>query len=105
AALGRAIGYLLGGAVGFLLATQLIGPVRAAWPKRRHVSTRTLAQYAGAMMMVDAAHVLTVQVDILLVGSLIGTTAAGQLGAVNRLYVFLTYMGLALAAGVAPRLA
>jgi O-antigen/teichoic acid export membrane protein len=105
AALGRAIGYLLGGVVGLLLATRLIGPVRAAWSRRREISTGMLARYAGAMMMVDASHVLIVQVDILLVGSLLGTTRAGQFGAVTRLYVFLTYMGIALAAGVSPRLA
>jgi O-antigen/teichoic acid export membrane protein len=105
AALGRAIGYLLGGVVGFVLATRLIGPIRTAWSRRREVTTRTLARYAGAMMTVDAAHILIVQVDILFVGSLLGTTRAGQFGAVTRLYVFLAYMGIAVAAGVAPRLA
>jgi len=105
AALGRAIGYLLGATVGFVLATRLIRPVRAAWSRRRDIPTATLARYAGAMMTVDAAYSVTIQVDILLVGGLLGAASAGQLAAVNRLFTFLTYMGLALAAGVAPRLA
>jgi O-antigen/teichoic acid export membrane protein len=104
AALGRAVGYAVGALVGLLLAAPIIRPVRAAWRRRRSVPVRMVGGYAGAMMIVDAAHTAIVQVDVVLIGAILSVGAAGPFAAVSRLFIFLTYLGNSVAAGVAPRL-
>ena len=104
AALGRAIGYTVGAIAGLLLARSITGSARAAWVRRRTVSPGSIGRYAGAMMLVDAAHTAIVQVDVLLIGGVLGVVAAGPFAAVIRLFTFLTYLGNSAAAGVAPRL-
>ncbi len=104
AVLGRAVGYTFGGLVGLWLVRRITGPLRAAWKRRGIVSIRSIAGYAGAMMIVDVFHSAIAQIDILLVGAILGLDAAGQFGAVNRLYTFLTYLGISVASGVGPRL-
>lgn len=105
AALGRAAGYVLGGVAGLLLARPIIGPLRHAWARRVTVPVRSIARYAGSMMIVDAAHTAIVQVDVLFIAGVLTVSAAGPFAAVTRLFTFLNYIGTAAAAGVAPRLA
>jgi O-antigen/teichoic acid export membrane protein len=105
AALGRAIGYLFGGMVGLVLATRIGGSLREAWGRRRTIAIRSLTRFAGAMMIVDTATVAIAQVDILLIGAILGVAAAGPFGAATRLITVLGYLGNSVAAGVAPRLA
>lgn len=103
AAFGRAIGYGVGAVMGALILARLVPRRRARGPARE-VSRRRLAGYAGALLVVDSAYTLFQQIDVLLIGGILGTAAAGVFQAPLRLIVFLHYPGLALAAGVAPRM-
>jgi len=76
-----------------------------AGPGHVREAMRSIAGYAGALLVIEAAYTLFSQIDILLVGALLGPAAAGVFQAPVRLATFLGYPGLAIANGVAPRLA
>jgi O-antigen/teichoic acid export membrane protein len=105
AAFGRTVGYGLAAVLGLSMATRLVGrgalALRAGWGDR----LRRLAAYAGALVIVDGVFVAFTQIDVLLVGAMIGTTSAGLFQAPLRLITFLQYPGGALAAGIGPQLA
>jgi O-antigen/teichoic acid export membrane protein len=92
----------VGGALGAFLLLRLVGPRR---PGARRLPVKHIAGYAGALLIVDGAFALFSQLDVLLIGAIMSATAAGLFQAPLRLVTFLHYPGLALAAGVAPRLA
>jgi O-antigen/teichoic acid export membrane protein len=66
---------------------------------------RRVARYGGALLIVTIAYTLFEQVGVLLIGAMIGTAAVGIFEAPNRLTLFLSYGGQAVAFGVGPRLA
>ncbi len=66
---------------------------------------RQIAAYAGALLIIDAIFGALTQIDILLIGAILGTSAVGIFQAPARLITFLHYPGLALSAAVSPRLA
>jgi O-antigen/teichoic acid export membrane protein len=105
AMLGRAAGYAFGAVVGAVLLRRLL----ARTPSRRlpgpEVRRRTLIAYAGVVFVIDVAFTLFEQIDVLLIGAIIGTHAVGVFEAPLRLTVFLAYGGQALALAIAPRLA
>ncbi len=104
AAAGRAIGYIAGGLIGAVLAVRLLG--RTAIKARRGAPpTRRLMRYASALLVIDASYAVYGQLDLLLVGALLGTGAAGIYGAPVKLTTFLHYPGLAAANTIAPRMA
>ena len=105
AAFGRAAGFVAGGVFAVLLGARILGREAIGIGVRERVSTRRIAGYAGALFIIDGAFALFQQVDVLLIGAIISTTAAGLFLAPLRLVSFLTYPALALANGVAPRLA
>lgn len=103
AAFGRAIGYSVGAIVGVLLLLRLLAP--GSWSERRGgPPIRRLAGYAGALLVVDSAYAIFSQIDLLLVGALVSTTAAGIYGAPLKLTALLHYPGLAIANAVSPRI-
>ena len=104
AAFGRAIGYGCGALLGVLLMVRLLG-VRPFAERRGAPSTRELVGYAGALLIIDGVWAIFAQLQLLLVGGLLGTIAAGIYGAPAKLATFLHYPGLAMANAVAPRLA
>lgn len=104
AAFGRAIGYGCGALLGALLMVRLLGAGPFA-ERRGAPSTRELAGYAGALLIIDGVWAVFAQLQLLLVGGLLGTIAAGIYGAPAKLAGFLQYPGLAMANAVAPRLA
>jgi O-antigen/teichoic acid export membrane protein len=101
---GRLIGYTFGALAGVLIIWRRLGTKsfaeRSGGPRMR-----ALIGYAGAMLIIDGAYAVFSQVDILVVGAVLGTVAAGIYGAPLRLIVLLTYIGVAIAQAVAPRLA
>jgi len=106
AAFGRGAGFLAGGALaGVLLQRLLRRTAPAAGTRREPVSGRALVGYAGALVIIDGAFVLFQQIDVLLIGAIVGVTAAGLFQAPLRLITFLEYPTYALALAVAPRLA
>jgi O-antigen/teichoic acid export membrane protein len=64
-----------------------------------------VARYGSALLLVTIAYTLFEQIGVLLIGAFIGTHAVGIFEAPNRLTIFLSYAGSALAAGIGPRLA
>jgi O-antigen/teichoic acid export membrane protein len=104
AAFGRAIGYGFGTFFAFVLVARLVN--RHALSLRGNPSgrIRQIARYAGALLIIDAVFATITQIDILLIGAILGTTAVGVFQAPAKLITFLHYPGLALSAGVSPRL-
>lgn len=105
AAFGRAIGYLSGAAVAFVLCQRLFGWNIVRIGARGRADRRSLAVYAGALFVVETAFTLLAQVDVLLVGALLGASAAGIYQAPMRLVTVLQYPGLAASNSIAPRTA
>ena len=105
AAFGRAIGYASGGAIAFALCQRLFGWDIVRVRGRRSADGRLLALYAGALFVVETSFTLLTQVDVLLVGALLGASAAGIYQAPLRLVTVLQYPGVAVSNSVAPRTA
>jgi stage V sporulation protein B len=104
AALGRGIGFCAGALFGFLVLRRELGP-RALSITRRAGHLTRLVRYAWALVIVNGAFALFEQIDVLVIGAVLGTAAVGQFQAPLRLAVLLHYPGLAVASAVAPRLA
>jgi O-antigen/teichoic acid export membrane protein len=102
---GRAIGYVLGALLGIFMVARLLGPSIVRRPTISSPFVRQLARYAVALMIIDGIYSIFAQVDVLLVGAILGAGSAGIYGAPLRLSVVLGYPANAITAGVAPRLA
>ncbi len=105
AMLGRAIGYATGAVLAAYVLRRFLARLPRARPSGPSIGRRTLAAYAGVLFLVDVAFTLFEQVDVILIGAIIGTHAVGVFEAPLRLTIFLGYGGQALAVAVAPRLA
>lgn len=106
ALLGRGAGYAVGAVFGGILAARVFGPAAVVPRGSAHVDgSRSLVRYAGALLIVDGAFALFSQVDVLLIGQLLGTASVGLFAAPLRLCALLHYPGLAVANSVAPRIA
>jgi len=105
AAFGRAIGYGFGTALALWLARQAIGARGISLRGSPAGRLRQIASYAGALLIIDAVFAALTQIDILLIGAILSTSAVGIFQAPAKLITFLHYPGLALSAGVSPRLA
>ena len=102
---GRALGYSVAAVLGLALALRAVGHANLRRLPPSDVSIKRIASYAGALFVVDAAFAAFTQVDVLLIGALKDARDAGLFAAPVRILIFAEYVGLALAAGVAPRLA
>jgi O-antigen/teichoic acid export membrane protein len=105
AAFGRAIGYTFGTVLALMLARRAIGARSISLRGSPAGRLRQIAGYAGALLIIDAVFAALTQIDILLIGAILGTSAVGIFQAPAKLITFLHYPGLALSAGVSPRLA
>jgi O-antigen/teichoic acid export membrane protein len=107
AAFGRAAGYLAGSLLSLVVLARLlrISPTRLA----RHRGDRRLhariAGYGSSLMLADAAWALFSQIDVLLIGAILGSAAAGAFQAPMRLLTLASYPGIALGSAIGPRLA
>ena len=105
AAFGQAIGYLVGGGMTILLLVRLLGSAVLPRGMRFGADARAVATYASFLLIIDGAYTAFSQVDVLIIGSYLGASAAGIFSAPMRLIAFLAYPASAVATGVAPRLA
>jgi O-antigen/teichoic acid export membrane protein len=105
AAAGRAAGYLFGAVMAVALALRRLHLPRGQVVAGSRIEARTIARYAAALLVVDAAFTAFSQIDTVLIGAYLGTVSVAFWSAPLRLVAFLRYPGAALAAGVAPRLA
>lgn len=104
---GRAVGYVFGALLGIGLLARYLGRTApdGTGGSGARVSSRKMLRYAGALALVDGAYALLNQIDVLLIGAILGPAAVGLFSAPLRLLVPLGYVGLAVAQGVAPRMA
>jgi O-antigen/teichoic acid export membrane protein len=105
AAFGRAVGFVFGALLAILLLWRLLGHSPAFGSGSSPVGRPEFVKYAGAMFIVQGAGAVFAQIDVLLLGAFLTTNAVGFFTAPLRLTAFLAYPGIALAQGVAPRLA
>ena len=105
AMLGRTAGYVLGAIAAAFLLRRVLTRMPSTAGSGPDLGRRALVAYAGVIFLIDVAFTLFEQVDVILIGAIIGTTAVGVFEAPLRLTVFLGYGGQALALAVAPRLA
>jgi stage V sporulation protein B len=102
---GRSAGYVCGAVIGWLLMRRFLGPrARAATPVHSP-SLRGLLRYAGALAVINAVSTAIFQVDLIIIGAVLGTAAVGVFQAPLKLTLFLAFPALAAAKAVAPRLA
>ena len=105
AACGRAAGYVFGAILGVIMLGRLLGrsPLRRTGPSP--VRRREFLNYAGAMLIVVGAGALFSQINVLVIGALLSTSAVGMWSAPMRLTSLLALPAMALSQGVAPRMA
>jgi O-antigen/teichoic acid export membrane protein len=102
---GRTIGYAFGAALALVIVARLLG-----WHARRSLRSdggghlRRIAGYASAMLIVEGAFTAFTQVDVIVIGAYLSSADVAFFQAPSRLTTLLAYPGLALSAGVAPRL-
>ena len=102
---GRAIGYVVGALLGASAVARGIGSGAFRITLRSTSRTAQLARYAGAMFIIDVAFTLFNQIDVILIGALVGTSSVAFFAAPDRLCIVLQYPAFALALGIGPRLA
>ena len=105
AAFGRAVGYVFGAVLGVILLARLLGRSPIFRTGQSPVARREFMNYAGTMLVVTGAGSLFQYLDTLLIGAFLGTAAVGLYSAPLRLIALVGYPALALAQGVAPRMA
>ena len=76
---GKAVGYVVATAAGFVIVTRLMGGLRQRVVVRSAVRARSIVSYAGALFVVNATWQAIAQIDILLIGSLLLERCGGQL--------------------------
>jgi O-antigen/teichoic acid export membrane protein len=104
AAFGRGIGYVFGAALGLVIMVRLLGN-RVLRAPISGPGTRRIGRYAGSLIVIEGAWILFGRIDSILIGAFLGAVSVGIYQAPRSLVTFLNYPGLAIANGVAPRLA
>jgi O-antigen/teichoic acid export membrane protein len=103
AAFGRAIGYSVGAALALIVVVRLFNRSVISPRPGRDGRTSDIARYAAPLFVITSAYILYSEIDVLLIGALLGTTAVGVFAAPIRLTVPLRYVGQAVANSIAPR--
>jgi O-antigen/teichoic acid export membrane protein len=103
AAFGRAVGYFFGAVAAVVLVARLYGRSAVRPLTRGSGRSIEIARYAAPLLVTNSAYTLYAQVDILIIGALLGATEVGLFAAPLRLAVPLRYLGQSLAHSVAPR--
>lgn len=105
AAWGRAIGYGFGLLLGAALMLRLLG-LTLLRPRRPDPAfVRRLTGYGLALLIIDGVYAAFAEIDLLLLGAILGADATGVYAAPLRIVALLLYPAAAITAGVAPRMA
>lgn len=105
AATGRSIGYFVGAIFGMVLAGRAFGRTAIRPGLKPRSGYRRLVRYAGALFVVDGAFTLFNQIDVLIIGRILGSASVGLFAAPLRLCTVLHYPGLAVSNSISPRVA
>ena len=103
ASFGRAVGYAFGALVAFAIVLRLFGVGAVRRPRQGVARGREVVGYAAPLALINGLYALFGQLDRLIVGAMLSSTAVGVLAAPMRLAVPLGLVGQAVANGVAPR--
>jgi O-antigen/teichoic acid export membrane protein len=104
AAFGKTVGYTLAIAAGLVLVPRTFGGRRRRPISAAPVTVGTVMRYASVMFVVDVTWAAIAQIDLILIGALLTSSALGGFGAVLKLLTVLGYVGSAVSSGVSPRL-
>ncbi|HLI59614.1 MAG TPA: oligosaccharide flippase family protein [Solirubrobacteraceae bacterium] len=104
AAFGWGIGYVSGAVATIVLLVRLLGPQILPRAARFGADARRISGYAGVLLIVEGAFSIFNQIDVFIIGAFLGASSVGIFSAPVQMIVFLSYPGLAIASGVAPRL-
>jgi O-antigen/teichoic acid export membrane protein len=106
AAFGRAIGYTVGVGIALGFVLRIVGRPRAGAGDVSGLRVRDLAAYAGALLIVDGLFRVFAQIDVLLIGAILGGgRAIGLFDLPMQICWFLHYPAGAVATAVSPRMA
>jgi O-antigen/teichoic acid export membrane protein len=107
AAFGRAIGYTCGGVITVVVLSRVVhrNVLRRARATATGTGGRRIAGYAVPVFVTNSVWTLFTQVDVLLLGALLGPAGVGTFQAAVRINSMFTYAGTSIAQGVAPRMA
>jgi len=105
AAFGRAIGYVVGGLLTVALLVRITGWRALPRTFGLGANARRIATYGGVILVTDGAFTLFNNIDILIIGAYLSTSAVGLFSAPLRLTALLSFPGGAISSGVSPRLA
>ena len=105
AAFGRAIGFVVGGVMTIVLLVRATGWSSLPRTLRFGEHTRRIMGYGGVILATDGAFTLFNNIDILIIGAYLSTSAVGLFSAPLRITAFLSYQGSAISSAVSPRLA
>jgi O-antigen/teichoic acid export membrane protein len=101
---GRAVGYSVAAIAGGIAVARLLGRGYLSGPSHPEVDVRRIARFATALFVIDAAFGAFGYVDILLIGAMLDPRSSALFSAPAQILTFAQYAGLALAAGIGPRL-
>jgi O-antigen/teichoic acid export membrane protein len=102
---GRGAGYAAGAVIGAIMAARAFSRTAIRPGLRPRSTSRRLVRYAGALFVVDGAFALFNQIDIIVIGRVLGSISVGLFAAPLRLCTVLHYPGLAVSNAVSPLLA
>jgi O-antigen/teichoic acid export membrane protein len=102
---GRAIGFAAAGILAAVVTVRLIGRPAIQAAKGNEFPRRKIVGYGFSLMVIDGAFAIFDRVDVLIIGAMISSTAAGLFEAPLRLLALVKYPAMAIAAGYTPRLA
>jgi O-antigen/teichoic acid export membrane protein len=106
AAFGRAIGYTVGVGIALGYLWRVVGRPRPGAGDVSGLRVREILAYSGALLIVDALFRAFAQIDVLLIGAILGGgRAVGLFDMPMQLAWFLHYPAGAISTAVAPRLA
>ncbi len=105
AAFGRAIGYTVGGTLTLVVLSKALDRNVLGRIPPGEGQGRRMAGYAFPVFVTTGVYTMFTQLDVLLLGALIGSGAVGTFQAAVRINSMFTYAGTSIAAGVAPRMA
>jgi len=104
AAFGRAAGYAAGAMLAIVVLVRFFGR-RVVTASVDRARLWRIGRYSGALALVNSTFAVFAQINVLLLGAIVGSSAVGVFAAPQRLLPLVQLAGESLANGVAPQLA